>query len=210
MVYLKKDPNVIYILLFKNHGREAGASLDHPHSQLITLPIIPKRVKEEIDGGKEYYSFRERCVFCDIVKYETQKHKRIVVENQDFIAICPFASRFPFETWIIPKTHSIHFYDLQKNELRSFAESLQTVLHKIKVVLNDPPFNFMLHTAPCNAKPSELPHFHWHLEITPKLTNVAGFEWGTGFYINPMPPELAADFLRRESDSSSQNEPQTA
>lgn len=193
---LKKESRLQYIMIFKNYGREAGASLDHPHTQVIALPIIPKRVKEELDGAKEYYNFKERCVFCDMIRQETESNKRVIIENDEFISFCPFASRFPFETWILPKKHTVHFEDIQKNQLENYAVVLKETLSRIKTVLGDPPYNFMMHTAPCNEPAARYPHYHWHLEITPKLTQVAGFEWGTGFYINPMPPEMAAESLR--------------
>lgn len=193
---LKQESLIRYTMLFKNHGQEAGASLNHPHSQLIGLPILPKRVKEELGGALEYYRFRERCVFCDMIRQEKESQKRIVFENDAFIAICPYASRFPFEVWILPTAHAMHFHEMQKKEIHYFAEVLKQVLGRIQKKLSDPPFNFMLHTSPCNETASQLPHYHWHLEITPKLTHIAGFEWGTGFYINPMPPENAAGFLQ--------------
>jgi UDPglucose--hexose-1-phosphate uridylyltransferase len=199
MLELLKDARLRYIMIFKNHKKEAGASLDHPHSQIIALPIVPKRVKEELDGAKEYYVFKERCVFCDMIRQERESRIRVIEENDDFLAFAPFASRFPFETWILPKQHAIHFIDIQKHAVTHFATAVKNVLQRMKTVLNDPPYNFMLHTAPCNEPANSFLHYHWHLEITPKLTKIAGFEWGTGFYINPMPPEDAALYLRGES-----------
>ncbi len=202
---LSKDSRLRYILIFKNHGREAGASLDHPHSQIISLPIVPKRVKEEIDGSLHYYNFKERCVFCDMIRHEERSQNRIVLENDDFISFSPFAARFPFETWIIPKRHCSHFKDIESSEVPTFAAILRDTLKRIKTVLDDPPFNFMLHTAPCTDPTQKYPHYHWHLEITPKLTHIAGFEWGTGFYINPIPPENAAEYLRHGLESQEAN-----
>jgi UDPglucose--hexose-1-phosphate uridylyltransferase len=193
---LKKDERLRYIMIFKNHGKEAGASLDHPHTQLIALPIVPKRVKEEIAGGLEYYRFKERCIFCDMIRQEEEGKTRIVSQNDDFIAFCPYASRFPFETWILPREHSTHFADIMGPKIKNYGDLLKDVLSRMKNVLKNPPYNFMLHTSPCNSSPLHYPHYHWHLEITPKLTQVAGFEWGTGMYINPMSPESAAEFLR--------------
>lgn len=194
---LQKDSRFRYILLFKNHGREAGASLDHPHTQLIALPIVPKRVNEELSGAQMYYNFKERCVFCDILRQELMSGDRIIEENEEFIAFAPFASRFPFETWILPRRHGAHFGEIEKHQVVLLGELMRTVLGKIQRVLNDPPHNFMFHTAPVTEGP--LAHYHWHIEIIPKLTHVAGFEWGTGFYINPTPPEQAAHFLREET-----------
>lgn len=191
---ISKDTRIRYVLIFKNHGRDAGASLQHPHSQLIALPIIPKRAIEELSGSQEYYSYKERCVFCDIVNQEKSDEKRVVEENNDFIAFEPFAARFPCETWIVPKRHSNSFNTITETEVKSFSRVLKNVLYRIYKALDNPPFNFMLHTAPTSGE-GKL-YYHWHLEIVPRLTNVAGFEWGSGFYINPMPPEEAARYLR--------------
>ena len=191
---LKKDSRFKYILIFKNHGSAAGASLSHPHTQLIAIPIIPKRVKEEMDGAKDYYDYKERCVFCDIIKNEAGSQDRVVWENQSFIVIEPFASRFPFETWVLPKVHDCSFENAQKNEITLLARTLKVTLEKINKALNNPPYNYILHTSPCGD--NNLNYYHWHIEIIPKLSKVAGFEWGSGFYINPTSPEKAADFLR--------------
>ena len=198
MMELKRDRRFRYILIFKNHGRSAGASLEHPHAQLIATPTVPKRVQEEIGGALNYYRFKERCVYCDIVKQEFDTRTRVVEENSNFMAFEPFASRFPFETWILPTRHECHFENVQKQEIMDLAKLLKHVLLRIREVLNDPPYNFIIHTSPCNEH--ELPHYHWHIEIMPKLTQVAGFEWGTGFYINPTLPEQAAAWLRGEME----------
>ncbi len=191
---LKRDSRFDYILIFKNRGAAAGASLSHPHSQLIATPIVPKRVREEVNGAKNYYDYKERCGFCDIIKQELSSGNRIVAENESFVALCPFASRFPFEIWVLPKTHDSDFEDIQKHEAVSLAQMMKNVLGKLNRVLDNPPYNYLLHNSP--LKEPHLPHYHWHLEIMPKLTRVAGFEWGSGFYINPTSPEEAAKFLR--------------
>lgn len=194
---LRKDIRFEYILIFKNHGKSAGATLLHPHAQLIATPIVPKRVREEVNGAKNYFDYKERCVFCDIIKQEISANQRIVAENDNFLAIVPFAARFPFEMWILPKHHDSDFEDIQRHETSSLAQIMKTCLGKLNKVLDNPPYNYLIHNAP--LKEPRLPHYHWHIEIMPKLTSVAGFEWGTGFYINPTPPEEAAKFLR-ESD----------
>ncbi len=191
---LKKDPRFEYILVFKNKGAAAGASLTHTHSQLIATPVVPKHVRESVNGAKNYYEYKERCVFCDMVKQEMTTGTRIVAENDDFVAFVPFAARFPFEVWIIPKVHDSEFEDVQKHEVVNLTRLLQNVLRRMKNVLDNPPYNFIILNSP--LRESKLPHYHWHLEIMPKLTKVAGFEWGSGFYINPTPPEEAAKFLR--------------
>jgi len=190
---LKKDVRFRYIVVFKNHGESAGASLEHSHSQLIATPIIPKRVSEELDGGKRHYDLKERCVFCDIVEQETSDGKRMVIENDGFVVFCPFAARFPFETWLLPRTHVAAFERITDGEISLLASTLKETLTRLNIALNNPSYNYILHSAPC--KTPDLEYYHWHLEIIPKLTRVAGFEWGTGFYINPTLPEDAAEFL---------------
>jgi UDPglucose--hexose-1-phosphate uridylyltransferase len=191
---LKKDFRFRYIVLFKNHGEAAGATLEHPHSQLIALPVIPKRVKEEVDGAKVYYDFKERCVYCDILRQETSAGVRVVTETDRLMVLQPWAPRFPFETWIMPKRHESHFENTPDATLQNLAWVLRTTLRKIDKVLEHPPFNFIFHSAPLQE--NHMAHYHWHIEVIPKLTKVAGFEWGTGFYINPTPPEESAKFLR--------------
>lgn len=194
---LKKDPRFKYIVIFKNHGEAAGASLEHSHTQLVAMPIIPKRVVEEIEGGRRYYDFKERCVYCDIVSQEISEDVRVVAANETFLGIEPFAARFPFETWILPKVHASAFEEIERNEVEHLARILKEILTKINLALNNPPYNFILHTLPLHG--NNRSWYHWHLEIMPKLTKVAGFEWGSGFYINPTAPEEAAKYLREIS-----------
>jgi len=194
IIDLKRDSRLRYILIFKNHGEAAGASLEHTHSQLIALPIIPKRVAEEIDGSLEYFNFKERCIFCDIIRQEIMQGVRVVSENRDFIALTPYAPKSPFEIWILPKVHESNFENCQKHHYENLSLIFSNVLKRMDKVLNYPPYNFILHAAP--IKDGATQYYHWHFEIMPKLTKVAGFEWGSGFYINPTPPEEAAKFLR--------------
>lgn len=191
---LEKDERFKYVLIFKNHGEPAGASLEHTHTQLVALPIVPKRVKEELSGAANYFGYRERCVFCDMIAQELQDKIRIVSENADFLAFCPFVPRFAFETWILPKRHDQNFKSIDDKSISSMAAILKDTLMRVKKVLKDPAYNFIIHTAPIRDGINE--EFHWHLEIMPKLTSVAGFEWGSGFYINPTSPEWAAKHLR--------------
>jgi len=194
IIDLKRDFRFEYILIFKNHGMAAGASLSHPHSQLIATPIVPKRVREEVNGAKNYFDYKERCGYCDIIKQEMSVGTRVVTENDYFIVLCPFASRFPFEMWVLPKFHDSDFLEIQKHVADSLAVIMKNVIDKMNKVLDDPAYNYLIHTAP--LKESHLSHYHWHVEIIPKLVKVAGFEWGTGFYINPVAPEEAAKYLR--------------
>lgn len=195
IIDLKKDTRFRYIMIFKNHGEAAGASLEHTHSQLIALPIVPRYVAEEMNGAKDYYSYKERCIYCDIVRQEKNDKSRIVFENDDYLVICPFAPKFPFETWILPKTHQTHYEDGQVKEYKNLARALRTTLKKLAVALDYPPYNFIIHNSPILTE-KNIPYYHWHIEIMPSLTKVAGFEWGSGFYINPTPPENAAAHLR--------------
>jgi UDPglucose--hexose-1-phosphate uridylyltransferase len=191
---LKKDSRFRYISIFKNYGEVAGASMEHPHSQVIALPVAPKRAVEEMSGAEEYYEKNKSCVFCDIVKQELKVRDRIVVENDHFLAFEPYAPRFPFETCVLPKEHMSSFEATGNDLFGSMADCLSLVLKKINKALGFPPYNYILHNSPTDN--SENDFYHWHFEIIPRLTKVAGFEWGTGFYINPTPPEQAAQHLR--------------
>jgi UDPglucose--hexose-1-phosphate uridylyltransferase len=191
---LKKDRRFRYILVFKNHGEAAGATLEHTHSQLIALPVIPKRVSEELEGSRKYFDLKERCIYCDIMRQETDTGSRVVLETDYFQVICPFAARFPFEVWIVPRQHGSHFETADSPTIRNLGWVMRVVLRKFDKVLERPPFNFNIHSAPIQE--ADMPHYHWHIELIPKLTKIAGFEWGTGFYINPTPPEESARFLR--------------
>jgi len=194
IVDLRKDPRFKYILIFKNQGEIAGASLEHSHSQLIATPIVPKRVTEELEGAHRYYDYKERCIFCDIVKQEISENVRIAAQNEAFISIEPFAPRFPFETWVLPKTHIPAFEKTPTEKIPLLGQILRETLGKLSRALNRPPYNFVIHTRPIDSRDSE--EYHWHIEIMPRLTRVAGFEWGTGFFINPTTPEDAAKFLK--------------
>ncbi|MGA2192491.1 MAG: galactose-1-phosphate uridylyltransferase [Nitrospirota bacterium] len=201
IIDLERDPRLRYVLVFKNHGKTAGASLSHPHSQIIATPIIPKDVKEKLDGAKSFYDFKERCIYCDVICQEQTMPDRNVIETPHFISFCPFAPRFPFEVWVMPKRHSCAYTDALPEEIEDLAWVMKVTLKKIAKTLNNPPYNFILHTAPNRIPRKGHWHtlgqdFHWHIEIMPRLTKVAGFEWGSGFYINPTPPEEAARCLR--------------
>jgi UDPglucose--hexose-1-phosphate uridylyltransferase len=191
---LKRDIRLKYMMIFKNQGFRAGATMEHSHTQLIATPIVPKTIKEEMGGALEYFKYKERCVFCDIIKQEIEDARRIVIENELFISIVPYAARFPFETWIMPKKHLSSFEESDSLDLQKLADILKGTLMRMNRSVNTPPYNLVLHTAPCDQP--KMDHYHWHMEIMPRLTRVAGFERGTGFYINPTPPEEAAAFLR--------------
>lgn len=190
---LRKDSRFKYVLIFKNEGEAAGASLEHSHTQLIALPIIPNLVKEEMDYSKHYFDLKERCIFCDVINQELESQKRIIYENSQYVALAPFAPRAPFETWILPKNHESNFHPPNKN-FSSLTEILQMILKQMDKILEVPPYNFVIHTSPFQDEINE--YYHWHIEIVPKLTKIAGFEWGSGFFINPTPPEESVRFMR--------------
>ena len=194
LVDLKKDSRLIYGMIFKNVGSAAGASLEHTHSQLIVTPIVPINVAEEMSGSSDFFRYRDRCVFCDMIEQEITGESRVVMDTPHYLAFCPFAARFPFETWILPKAHASHYESIAKQGVEDLARIMKRVMGKIETALDRPSYNYVIHTAPFDTH--ELGHYHWHIEIIPRLTKTAGFEWGTGFYINPVPPEEAAKFLR--------------
>jgi UDPglucose--hexose-1-phosphate uridylyltransferase len=191
---LKRDIRFRYILVFKNHGAPAGATLEHSHSQLIALPIVPDYVRDEIEGARRHFTAKERCVFCDIIRQETAAGRRIIHENVDIVALSPYAPRFPFETWLVPRSHGARFEDAPRQQYESLARMLKTVLTRMDRALETPSYNMIIHSLPFSEQATEF--YHWHVEIIPKLTRTAGFEWGTGFYINPTSPEEAAQVLR--------------
>jgi UDPglucose--hexose-1-phosphate uridylyltransferase len=191
---LKKDRRFRYVLIFKNHGEAGGATIEHTHSQLIALPIVPKRVREEVDNSRKYYNEKERCIFCDILRQEQESGVRVIAENEDCIVIAPYAPRFPFETWLLPKRHSSAYENAEGPIYTRAAALLRDVLRRLDTVLERPAYNYVIHTSPSGEETND--HYHWHIEMMPRLTKVAGFEWGTDFYINPTPPEESARFLR--------------
>ncbi len=195
MLDLRNDQRFRYILLFKNHGSAAGATLEHSHSQLIALPVTPRQVADEIEGARRHFEHRERCIFCDIVGQERKDRSRLVLENEEFVVFEPWAPRSPFETWIVPRRHESNFEAEPKERLAYAAQALRSTLTRLMTGLGRPAYNFIIHTNPLRDPSSA--SYHWHIEVVPALTQVAGFEWGSGFHINPVPPEEAAEFLRK-------------
>jgi len=192
---LRQDQRLKYVLVFKNEGPEAGASLEHSHSQVIAVPMLPKSVAEEIELGiKTYLESTGHCIFCDMVQQELREGVRVVIESDHHLAFCPYASRFPFETWIMPKRHEPDFGLITEDEIEDLAWILQQSLARLAEVLGTPPYNLLVHSTPVNIDIRV--SYHWHIEILPRLTRVAGFEFGTDCYINPTPPEMAAEVLR--------------
>ena len=203
MLDLQRDERFRYILVFKNVGREAGASLRHSHYQLIATPVTPYRVKAKLAGARDYYQRKERSVFHDLLRQEQRDASRVVFENARFLVFCPFASRFPFEMCVLPKGQAADYPAIDAEQIVQLAEALKVTLAKLSVGLNKPQYNLVWQTAPSRTGHRRSGYwdtidqdFRWHIEILPRLTYTAGFEWGTGFYINPMPPEDSAAFLQ--------------
>lgn len=190
---LAKDKRFKYIMVFKNYGDSAGTSVEHAHSQIIALPMVPKLVKAELDGSRNYVKFRGRCLFCDILEQEYADEDRIVVQNDKFVGFCPYAPRYPFENWIMPKEHQADFFKLKDADMMDLAFILKEMLARAQKCLGCS-YNFYIHTAPVGYKDKEM--YHWHIEIVPKLLRSKGYEWGTGLYMVPTSPAVAAGYLR--------------
>jgi UDPglucose--hexose-1-phosphate uridylyltransferase len=193
-----------YVLLFKNHGKTAGASLAHSHSQIIATPFIPNEVQARLQSSKKHYKEHNRCLLCELIAEELRVGERIIEESNGYVVVAPYASRFPFEMRISPRVHTHDFTTLSRDERQGLAQILQRTLARLKSLLNDPPYNIILQTAPSpvsmeEQSPTQISladYYHWHIEIIPRLTTMAGFEWGSGAFINPTPPEVAARYLR--------------
>lgn len=204
---LCQQKHIKYISLFHNHGKEAGASISHPHSQILAIPVIPRDVRSSLQGSKKYFKKHKRCVHCDMIKWERNKKVRIVYENKDFVVLCPFSSSVAFEIRIYPKKHSSYFEEIKPNQLKTLSQCFKVSLNKMYKALGNPPFNFFLHTSPCDGvagsagsyirKNKNHDHYHWHFEIHPKLSIWAGFELSTGLEISTVDPEFAAETLRK-------------
>lgn len=200
---LSKDPSIAYAFVYKNYGETSGQDMGHSYSQILALPVIPYRIKEKLHGARRHFQIHERCVYTDMVRQEEKERSRLIVENEHYMAMTPFASRVPFEVLILPKRQNCDFTHGVLGTEEAFAWILKQILLRFKIGLNDPAYTFVLVSSPFRGKqvegkkwPTLEEDFCWHLEITPRLTRVAGFEKGTGFYICPIPPEEMAEFLR--------------
>lgn len=198
---LKKDQRFRYVLAYKNYGISVGASISHSHSHIVATPVTPRRIKEELEGAQEYYKRKERCIFCDIIRQEIKSEERVILEDSHFLCFSPFASIYPFQTWVIPKPHETFFEMNERYNLLSPV--LKGILSKIRTALRDPDYIFVIHTGPnLNAKRGRNywqtvnEDFHWHIEIMPRIRPFTGFAIGAGFHINPVLPEDAARYLR--------------
>lgn len=188
------DPRLAYAMVFKNVGAEAGASLAHLHSQIVATPIVPDAIRLELEAANDYYQRERRCVYCDVLRQERAAKVRIVVENEWFTAITPFAPRFAYEMWVMPNRHTSHFETISELESLELAKFLKRILGAMDRVLHEPAFNYFVHTGPLRA--NVLPYFHWHIEVIPRTSRPAGFEWGSGCFITAISPERAAEELR--------------
>ncbi|MEM2875507.1 MAG: DUF4921 family protein, partial [Candidatus Bathyarchaeia archaeon] len=188
------DPHIRYVQIFRNYRREAGASLSHPHSQIIATDHVPRNVMEEVNSSREYFKKEGKCPLCDVIKIESGG-QRFIYDDGDFIVLAPWASIQPFEFWILPKRHSADFTKISDGELENFTKILRLSLSSLSGSLGDPPYNYVFHTAPKGLEDVD-DFYHWHFELYPKLATWAGFEIGTGMYINVTPPEAAAETLK--------------
>lgn len=204
MKELEKNKNLQYILAFKNHGPSAGSrNIGHSRSHIMATPVNPFRVKDKLKGAKDYFENKKRCVYCDLIQQESNSKSRIVLDTKNFVAITPFAARFLFEVWIIPKAHHCDYYHGITGFEEELAGIMKTLLLKFKIGLDYPAYNYVIQTAPFRRQYHGFAQwktieqdFHWHIELTPRLTLMAGFEKGTGFYISAVPPEMTAEYLR--------------
>lgn len=192
---LARDKRFEYILIFKNYGSAAGASLEHAHSQVIALPMVPKYVAESLEGSQNYFEHNKRCIYCDMIAQEKKDGTRVIAENGDFLCFASFVSRFSFESWIMPKFHQANFAEMNDGQRYNLGCMLKDILRRNRICLGNPSYNFFINTAPTKYKHHH--SYHWHIEIIPKLTNMAGFEWGTGFYVVLTDPADAAKYLRQ-------------
>ena len=191
---IREDPRIKLIITFKNYGEAAGTSLEHTHSQLVGTAVVPSNIRKKLEEAARYYDDHGCCVYCDMVEEELSFGKRIVTETERFLVLQPFASRSPFETWIIPKEHQASFGLISMEDSKRFAKVLKQTLFKLYSKLNNPDYNYIIHTSPIKDEGED--YYHWHLQIIPRLTTPAGFEMGSGIYINVSFPEETAQFLR--------------
>jgi UDPglucose--hexose-1-phosphate uridylyltransferase len=196
MQALQRVSGLQYALVFKNVGPEAGASLEHVHSQIVATPMIPSEVQRELTACKRLYRLHRRCFYCQVIEDELTHRLRLAAESDHFLAVCPYASRMPYELWVLPRAHASHFERQEPAELAELADFLRQLIGQLELRHAHLAYNYFLHTAPFDT--SRLRHYHWHIEVLPRLTTTAGFEWGAGFFINPVPPEQAAANLRSQ------------
>lgn len=196
---LMENKYLFYAQIFHNHGRDAGASLIHPHYQIMATPMVPTGISDEMRGCYDYYQVHKACIYCEIMEEERKMKQRIIFETEYFLVLSPYAARSPFETWILPKKHSGRFEEISDDQITHLAYVLKVTLGQLYVKLSDPPLNFYIHTLPFPDHKhiaNEKKAYHWHLVIFPRISIWAGFEFSTGIPVNPVTPESAAEFLR--------------
>jgi len=193
---IKAHKLINYIAIFHNHGYKAGASLFHPHSQIIAVPIIDPDTKKSLAGARDYWESHHRCVYCDIIKWDKEDGRRVVYENSGFIALSPFAPQRDFEVRVYPKKHLSYFEEISPSQRKLLSEAVRAVLRKLRKALNNPPYNFFLMTSPCDGK--DYPYYHWYFDIFPRTSIYAGFELGAGINVSTIEPEKAAAYLRKQ------------
>ncbi|MCD6309314.1 MAG: galactose-1-phosphate uridylyltransferase [Candidatus Eremiobacteraeota bacterium] len=191
---IEKDSKVAQVIIFKNHGENAGTSLVHPHSQLVATPVVPSQIRHHIEEAMIFYDDTGECVYCTMLYDELKAKERIVQESEHFAVIVPYAAYSPFYIWIIPKIHRASFSQVSDEELADLARVLKSTLEKLYYGLGDPDFNYVIRGAP--GEMSSAGYLHWHIVIVPRLTKTAGFELGSGMFINVSLPEENARFLR--------------
>lgn len=191
---VQSDSRIEYILFFKNHGRQAGASLRHPHAQMMALPMVPSEVRVRADTARTHFDEVGRCAYCEMLEQERADGRRIVLESEHFVAFSPYAAFSPFHLWVVPKTHAASFLHATPEEVADLGELMRAVLRKLYVGLNNPDYNYVIRSAP--VRDLGAPYLHWCIEIVPRISQTAGFEIGSGIYINPSLPEECAKFLR--------------
>jgi UDPglucose--hexose-1-phosphate uridylyltransferase len=193
-IELSCNKNNQLIVIFRNHGSRAGTTLDHPHSQLVAIPFVPGAVRNKLYESERHFDDFGKCVYCSIIAYELKERKRIICENRDFIAFAPYASLVPYSVLILPKKHQACFSGISENNIKYLASILRTILKRLYYVLEDPDYNYVIDSAPVDQAGNR--HYHWHLEIFPRLSTRAGFEIGSGININTVLPEKCAKSLR--------------
>ncbi|WP_298819960.1 galactose-1-phosphate uridylyltransferase [Chloroflexus sp.] len=191
---ISTDPRIEQVVIFKNHGERAGASLQHPHSQIMAVPVVPSDIRHRIEEARRFFDDTGQCVFCAMINDEVARDERIVYANDEFVAFVLYAASSPFHLWILPRRHRACFFRIEEAELDSLASLIREVFYRLYHRLNDPDFNLVLRSAP--TKEPENGYFHWYLAVVPRLSYMAGFEMGSGIFINPSIPEACAAFLR--------------
>jgi len=191
---LSNNPKHELIILFKNHKKEAGTSIVHPHSQIVATPVTPMHIRHRIEEAMRYFDDNGECVYCMMINKELQAAERVILETDNFIVFVPFAATSPFETWLLPKKHGSSLEEITAVLTKELAFVMRNTLMKIHKGLNDPAYNFVVMSSPCHEKNVE--YYHWQIQIIPRVARVAGFELGSGIYINTVIPEHAAKYLK--------------